>query len=124
MIKILLLIFFLTGCSNNVTDEFSGKVFNHTDRPSRQVSFMDNNVLISPAELVNPYVSTEDLEKVSSNSNDYETQEYQNIKIQKVSENEYKVIEDDETAFSFIYNEEANTLEIDGELYREQKVNK
>lgn len=119
----ILFLFFLTGCSNNVTDDFSGKVFNHTENPSRQISFIDDGVLISPAESIKPNMSDEDLEEVSNNAEDYEAREYQNIEIQEVSANEYEVIEDNEKVFSFIYNEDNNTLEVDGELYNEQITN-
>lgn len=119
---LLILLLFLTGCaaSNDVTEDFNGKVFNHSEETDRQVAFLDDQVIISPVEVVSPFMSEEDLNEATEEPEDYESQEFENIEIHHISNNEYEVIQNDETVLNFVYDQDANTLEIDDNIYVEQ----
>lgn len=65
-------------------------------------------------------MSEEDLNEATEEPEDYESQEFENIEIHHISNNEYEVIQNDETVLNFVYDQDANTLEIDDNIYVEQ----
>ena len=112
---------FLLACSKNadVSEQFNNSVHYNVDQPDQEIVFYDGSLQVDPESPIKPFISKADLKEMQENSNIYETQIFEEVKVFNTENNTYEVVDQSsmDTILTFTYDEASQQLVWDDTVY-------